>query len=74
MSLSSTTEQVLDFDGWLHGLKNQLSIVLGFSEILLQELDRDDPKRPDLQEIHGAAVRAMDTVSRAPRPNEGCSR
>lgn len=73
MSLSSTTEQVLDFDRWLHGLKNQLSIVLGFSEILLQELARDDPKRRDLQEIHEAAVRAMDAVSRAPRPKEGCS-
>jgi hypothetical protein len=67
------TEPVLDFDRWLHGLKNQLSVVLGFSEILLQELDGDDPKRRDLQEIHRAAVRAMDALSRANRPKEGGS-
>jgi hypothetical protein len=71
VSTSSATEPAPDFDRWMHGLKNQLSIVLGFTEILLQEFSRDDPKWPDLQEIHRAAVRAMDAMSRAPRPKEG---
>jgi signal transduction histidine kinase len=56
------------FDRWLHDVKNQLSIILGFSEILLQELEGGDARRPDLQEIHTAAERALDAMSRAPRP------
>ncbi len=71
--MSSTTEPAPDFDRWMHGLKNQLSIVLGFSEILLQEVGHDDPKWPDLREIHTAAVRAMDAVLRAPKRKEGSS-
>ena len=55
------------FDRWLHDVRNQLSIILGFSEILLQELPREDAKRPDLQEIHAAAERAMAALARAPR-------
>jgi hypothetical protein len=55
------------FDRWLHDVRNQLSIILGFSEILLQELSGDDAKRADLQEIHAAAERAMAAVQNAPR-------
>ena len=46
-----------------HDLKNQLGIILGFSELLLSELDPADPRRPDLQEIAAAAQRAIELVS-----------
>ncbi|HKT80226.1 MAG TPA: hypothetical protein VJP86_08390 [Vicinamibacterales bacterium] len=55
------------FDRWLHDVRNQLSIILGFSEILLLELPEGDGRRGDLQEIHAAAERAMAAVQSAPR-------
>ena len=59
-------------DRWLHDVRNQLSIILGFSEILLQELTSDDARHPDLKEIHAAAERAMAAISRPPwRVEEG---
>jgi signal transduction histidine kinase len=44
---------------WRHDMKNQLGIILGFSELLLDEMTAGDPRRQDLQEIHTAAGRAM---------------
>jgi hypothetical protein len=58
------------FDRWVHDVRNQLSIILGFSEILLQELESGDARRSDLQEIHDAAERAMAALSHAPRQDE----
>ena len=43
-------------------MKNQLGIVLGFADLLLQELESSDPHRTDIAEIRGAAVRAMDLL------------
>jgi signal transduction histidine kinase len=51
---------------WLHDLKNQLGIVLGFSELLLNELEPGSAHRADLEEIHTAAQRALDLVAAAP--------
>lgn len=47
---------------WRHDLKNQLGIVLGYSELLLQDLPEDDPQRADLEEILKAAHAAMALV------------
>ena len=47
---------------WRHDLKNQLGIVLGFSELLLEDLDRSSPMRADLEEILKAGRRAMALV------------
>ena len=47
-----------------HDFKNQLGIILGFSEILLAEAAPDDPRRPDLEEIQRAAVAALDLLAR----------
>ena len=44
---------------WRHDLKNQLGIVLGYSELILQDLDRANPMRADLEEILKAAQQAM---------------
>ena len=44
-------------------LMNHLGIVLGFSELLLQEAGLDDPSRRELGEIHKAATAAVQMVS-----------
>jgi len=46
-----------------HKLKNHLSIILGFTELLLQEAAPDDPRREDFEEIHKAASAAVQIVS-----------
>ena len=45
-----------------HDLKNQLGVILGFSELLLADLADDDPRRPDVMEIRGALESAMELV------------
>jgi len=52
-----------DDDKSRHDFKNQLAIILGFSEILLAEAAAD-PRRRDLEEIHRAAVTALDLLAR----------
>lgn len=48
---------------WRHDVKNQLGIILGFSELLLEEMEQSDPRRPDIEEIHAAVTRAMALVA-----------
>ena len=52
-----------DDDKSRHDFKNQLAIILGFSEILLAEA-AGDPRRRDLEEIHRAAVTALNLLAR----------
>jgi len=59
------------FDRWVHEIRNQLCIVLGFSEILLREMQEDDARRSDIREIHGAAERAMSALARPPQWEDG---
>ncbi len=47
-----------------HDFKNQLGIILGFSEILLAQAAPSDPRRGDLEEIHKAATDALDLLAR----------
>ncbi len=51
---------------WRHDLKNQLGIVLGFSELLLNELDPASAHRADIDEIHVAAERALELLATLP--------
>jgi signal transduction histidine kinase len=46
-----------------HTLTNYLAIILGFSELLLQDLPAEDLRRADLEEIHKAATAALELVS-----------
>ena len=48
---------------WRHDLKNQLGIVLGFSELILQDLTDHHPLRADLDEILTAAQKAMALIA-----------
>jgi len=46
-----------------HALKNYLAILLGFTELLLDETPPDDPRRSDFEEMHRAALEAVKLVS-----------
>jgi hypothetical protein len=46
-----------------HDFKNQLAIICGFSEILIAEAAPGDPRRQDLEEIHKAAVTALELLA-----------
>ena len=52
---------------WRHDLKNQLGIVLGYSELALEDLDTAHPLRADLEEIQKAAQQAMALVDQLDR-------
>ncbi len=47
-----------------HDFKNQLGIILGFSEVLLSEAAPGDPRRADLEEIRKAATTALGLLAR----------
>ncbi len=55
-------------DRWKHDIKNQLGIVLGFSALMLEDMDPKDQRYADLQEIHAAAERAMEIIARLSEP------
>jgi signal transduction histidine kinase len=54
-----------------HALKNQLSIILGFAELLAQELDAADPHLDDVKEIQNAARQARAIIDRTLLPADG---
>ena len=43
----------------VHALKNYLAIILGYSDLLLEEAAADDPHRADYEEIRRAANAAL---------------
>jgi signal transduction histidine kinase len=46
-----------------HEFRNQLGIILGFIEVMLDETAGDDQRREDLLEMRKAANRAMELLS-----------
>ena len=44
---------------FVHDMKNLIGIVIGYSNLLLDELPPDDPRRPDLAEILNAGESAI---------------
>ena len=49
-------------EGVAHEVNNPLTAVLGFSEILLEDLAPEDPRRPDIETIRDAALRARSII------------
>ncbi len=47
---------------WRHDMKNQIGIILGFSELMLGEMSANDRRRADVEEIHAAALRVMELL------------
>ena len=44
---------------FVHDMKNMLGIVVGYSNLLLDEMSGDDPRRPDVDEIRRAGESAL---------------
>ena len=54
---------------FVHDMKNMLGIVIGYSNLLLDDMAADDPKRADVDEIRKAgenAVALLDSLSPPP--------
>jgi signal transduction histidine kinase len=47
-----------------HDFKNHLGIILGFVDLLLEDVSPDDPKRSDLEQIQRSARAALELVNR----------
>jgi signal transduction histidine kinase len=45
-----------------HDVANELAVIIGFTELLLQDAAVDHPWRPDLEAIREAAQRATDLL------------
>ena len=57
----------------VHDMKNMLGIVIGYANLLLDEMPADDPRRPDVDEIRKAgesAVTLLDNWGGAPPGEE----
>jgi signal transduction histidine kinase len=44
---------------FVHDMRNMLGIVIGYSNLLLDELPADDSKRADVEEIRKAGEQAL---------------
>ena len=62
-------------DDTLHELNNHLAIVIGFADMLLDEIETGDRRRPHVEQILHAAQRALALLPHlAVRPDAGSSR
>jgi hypothetical protein len=50
---------VSDDRKFVHDMKNMLGIVIGYSNLVLDEMTADDPKRGDVDEIRKAGESAL---------------
>jgi signal transduction histidine kinase len=50
-----------------HELKNQLAIISGYCDLLLEDTPRDDPRLADLLEIQRAAAAALQLLGQPKR-------
>jgi hypothetical protein len=50
---------VADETDFEHALKNYIAIILGYADLLLDDMAPDDPRVADLREIHKAASAAV---------------
>ena len=57
-------QAMTDDDKCRHDSKNQLPIIRGFAEILIADTPVGDPRRADFEEIHKAAVTALELLAR----------
>jgi signal transduction histidine kinase len=44
---------------FVHDMKNLIGIIIGYSNLILDEMPPDDPKRSDLTEIRNAGESAI---------------
>lgn len=46
----------------LHDLNNQLTVIQGYADLLLDSIPPGDPRHPDLMEVINAARKAIELV------------
>ena len=44
---------------FVHDMKNMLGIIIGYSNLLLDDMPANDPRRPDVDEIRKAGEAAV---------------
>ena len=49
-------------DRFVHDMKNMLGIVIGYANLVLDDMPDDDPRRPDVDEIRKAGESALSLV------------
>ena len=59
MTEPSPADEIVRYDPILHSVHNHLSAIVGFCDLLLQELPEGDPKRADVLEMHKAGHAAI---------------
>lgn len=47
----------------IHQLKNHLSIIVGFCDLVLADMPPEDPKRADIEEMKKAGRAALDLLA-----------
>jgi signal transduction histidine kinase len=47
---------------FVHDMKNQIGIVIGYANLLLDEMPADDARRGDLEEIRKAGETALSLI------------
>jgi signal transduction histidine kinase len=50
---------VTERGAFVHDMKNMLGIILGYSNLVLDEMTEGDPRRQDMEEIRKAAEGAL---------------
>jgi hypothetical protein len=62
----------MEADRFVHDMKNQLGIILGYVTLLIDDMAAEDSRHADLQEIRKAAEEAVALLDRlAPPSQEG---
>lgn len=56
-----------DAGALLQRLQRELTIIVGFSDILLERIGPDDPRRLDVTQIHASALSALDDLGELAR-------
>jgi signal transduction histidine kinase len=49
---------------FVHDMKNYLGIVIGYSNLVLDDMPADDPRRADIEEIRQAGENALAVIER----------
>ena len=56
---------------FVHDMKNMLGIVIGYSNLLLDDMPANDPRRPDVDEIRKAGEAAVALLEAWNAPPKG---
>ena len=56
---------------FVHDMKNYLGIIIGFANLLLDDMPADDPRRADVDEIRKAGDGALALLEKRPAAASG---